>query len=118
MMIPLTGITMQFCLIYYLSLITLFITIQLYLIPDLKHFFLWAPCHVLVVMFRCNTNPGLPEADGVTEAAGSKHTDPPQQVHSHHSATEEMEITPSAATWVDVEMITVSEGRQRRTDTV
>ena len=42
-MIPLMGITMPFNLIYYLSLITIFITIQLYLIPDLKHFFLWAP---------------------------------------------------------------------------
>lgn len=99
-----------------MSLITIFITIQLYLTPDLKHVFLWAPRYVLVVMFRCNTNPGLPEADGVTEAAGGKHTDPPQQVHLHHSATEEMEITPSAATWVDVEMITVSEGHQTEKD--
>ena len=80
-MIPLMGITMQFRLIYYMSLITIFITIQLYLTPDLKHIFLWAPHYILVVTFRCNTNPGLPEADGVTEAAGSKHTDPPQQVH-------------------------------------
>lgn len=66
----------------------------------------------LVVMFGCNTSPGLPEASGVTEEAGSKYT----KLITSLSHEKDGNNAPSAATWMDLELITVSEVGQTEKD--